>query len=123
MSGLPMDHPAAITVSEKGGSLMRLRPASNGIVVAALASLAGCILFEDPPVRKATPELTPWVTPQQIANRGALVVWPAGETRLPPAEIRERFPGLVAEPLQVFARSGRLPPLRIGWAVIVPRPQ
>ncbi len=68
----------------------------------------------------ATPELTPWVTPQQIATKGLLVIWPAGDTRLPPAAIRERFPGLAVESPQAFARPGRLPPLRIGWGVVGP---
>ena len=96
-------------------------------IVAGDARLASLIALAAPSrptlYLDATPELTPWVTPQQIAKDGALVVWPAGETRLPPAAIRERFPGLAAEAPQVFTRYGRLPPLRIGWAIIPPRPQ
>ena len=95
-------------------------------IVAGDARLASLIAMSAPRPTlylDATPELTPWVTPREVARSGALVVWPAGETRLPPAAIRERFPGLAAEPVQVFARPGRLPPLRIGWAIIPPRPQ
>lgn len=71
----------------------------------------------------AAPELTPWVTPQRVATTGALVVWHAGETRVPPPTIRARFPDLVAEAPQIFTRrfQGRLAPIRIGWAVIGPR--
>jgi 4-amino-4-deoxy-L-arabinose transferase-like glycosyltransferase len=96
-------------------------------VVAGDARLAALIALAAPSrptlYLDATPELTPWVTPNEIAKSGALVVWPAGETRLPPAAIRERFPGLTAEAPQVVARAGRLPPLRIGWAIIPPRSQ
>ena len=71
----------------------------------------------------ATPELSPWVTPQDIAAQGAVVVWPATGTRgLPPASIQQRFPGLVAEVPRAFERrfQGRLPLVRIGWGVIRP---
>ena len=96
-------------------------------VVAGDTRLAALIALAAPSrpslLLDATPELTPWVTPQQVATRGALVVWIAGDTRLPPPAIRARFPDLVAEPPQAFARrfEGRLPPIRIGWAVIAPR--
>lgn len=69
------------------------------------------------------PELSANVTPQEIASRGAIVVWPTTSTRgLPPPEIERRFPGLVPEVPRAFERrfQGRLPLLRIGWAVIRP---
>jgi 4-amino-4-deoxy-L-arabinose transferase-like glycosyltransferase len=75
----------------------------------------------------ATPERTPWVTPRDIEEKGAVLVWPSADTRgTPPAWIRERFPNLAPEvPARSFARrfQGRLPLARIGWAVIRPRPQ
>ena len=40
----------------------------------------------------ATPELSPWVTRQDIEGKGAVVVWPTTGTRgLPPASIQERL--------------------------------
>jgi hypothetical protein len=72
----------------------------------------------------ATPERSPWVTPETIKNKGAIVVWPTTDTAgTPPPAIKERFPDLVPEVPRVFARSvqGRLPLIRIGWAVIRPQ--
>jgi hypothetical protein len=71
----------------------------------------------------ADPERSPWVTAQDIREKGAVVVWPAAPTtpELPPA-IKARFPDLIAEVPQTFERRvrGRLPPLRIGWGMIRP---
>ena len=66
---------------------------------------------------------SPWVTPETIRKKGAVVVWPAADANpAPPAEIRARFPDLVPEVPHTFARPvrGRLPPLLIGWGVIRP---
>jgi hypothetical protein len=74
----------------------------------------------------ATPERSPWVTPDAIKSKGAIVVWPTTDTAgTPPAEIKERFPDLVPEVPRAFERSvqGQLPLLRIGWAVIRPQGQ
>src|SRR5438876_1221065 len=74
----------------------------------------------------ATPERSPWVTPAAIRTNGAIVVWPTTDTAgTPPAEIREQFPDLVPEVPRAFERAvqGRLPLLRIGWAVIRPQGQ
>jgi 4-amino-4-deoxy-L-arabinose transferase-like glycosyltransferase len=71
----------------------------------------------------AAPEMSPWVTPQDIVRNGAVVVWPTTTTRgLPPPAIERRFPGLVAEVPRAFERriQGRLQLMRIGWAVIRP---
>lgn len=71
----------------------------------------------------AAPERAPWIRDGEIAEKGAVVVWtlsdPAGQ---PPPAIRARFPDLVPEVPQSFERAiqGRLPLLRIGWAVIRP---
>jgi hypothetical protein len=74
----------------------------------------------------ATPERSPWVTPDAIKTKGAIVVWPTTDTAgTPPVEIRQQFPDLVPEVPRAFERSvqGRLPLLRIGWAVIRPQGQ
>ena len=74
----------------------------------------------------ATPERSPWVTPDAIKSKGAIVVWPTSDTAgTPPAEIKEHFPDLVPEVPRAFERpvQGRLPLLRIGWAVIRPQSQ
>ena len=74
----------------------------------------------------ATPERSPWVTPDAIKSKGAIVVWPTSDTAgTPPAEIKERFPDLVPEVPRAFERSvqGQLPLTRIGWAVIRPQGQ
>jgi uncharacterized membrane protein len=72
----------------------------------------------------ATPERSPWVTAEAIKSKGAVVVWPTSDTAgTPPAALRERFPDLVPEVPRVFERAvqGRLPLIRIGWAVIRPQ--
>lgn len=74
----------------------------------------------------ATPERTPWVSRKDVEEKGAVVVWPATDTRgLPPVALRERFPNLVPEVPRAFERhfQGRLPLMRIGWAVIRPSGQ
>jgi hypothetical protein len=72
----------------------------------------------------ATPERSPWITAEDIAEKGAVVVWPTSDTSgVPPPDIKARFPDLVPEVPQTFERpvEGLLPPLRIGWAMIRPR--
>ena len=72
----------------------------------------------------ATPERTPWVSRQDIENKGAVVVWQTTDMAgAPPAEIKARFPDLVADVPRSFSRTvqGRLPLTRIGWGVIRPR--
>jgi hypothetical protein len=66
------------------------------------------------------------VTRDAIRSKGAIVVWPTTDTAgAPPAAIKERFPDLVPEVPRAFERpvQGRLPLLRIGWAVIRPQTQ
>ena len=73
---------------------------------------------------QAVPERARWVTPQAIAEKGMVVVWTATDTTgTAPPEIRAAFPDLVPELPHRFERrvEGRLPPLRVGWAVIRPR--
>jgi 4-amino-4-deoxy-L-arabinose transferase-like glycosyltransferase len=74
----------------------------------------------------ATPGRSPWVTPDAVKTKGAVVVWPTTDTAgTPPPEIKERFPDLVPEVPRAFERTvqGRLPLLRIGWGVIRPQGQ
>jgi 4-amino-4-deoxy-L-arabinose transferase-like glycosyltransferase len=74
----------------------------------------------------ATPERSPWVTPDAIKAKGAIVVWPTNDTAgAPPPEIKERFPDLVPEVPRAFERSvqGQLPLLRVGWGLIRPQGQ
>ncbi len=91
-----------------------------------LASLVAVMAPSRPSLYlEATPERTPWVTPRDIEQKGAVVVWPTTDTRstTPPAAIRERFPDLVPEVPRAIERrfQGRLPLFRIGWGVIRPR--
>ncbi|HML13251.1 MAG TPA: glycosyltransferase family 39 protein [Xanthobacteraceae bacterium] len=69
------------------------------------------------------PERTPWVGEKDMRERGAIVMWPSADTAgTPPAAITARFPDLVPELPRSFERpvQGRLPLLRIGWALIRP---
>ena len=72
----------------------------------------------------ADPGRSPWVTPDDIRKKGAVVVWlTAGTTPTPPPEIKTYFPDLVPEVPRTFDRPvrGRLPLLRVGWGVIRPQ--
>lgn len=69
------------------------------------------------------PERTPWVSENDMREHGAIVMWPSADTAgTPPAAITARFPDLVPELARSFERpvQGRLPLLRIGWALIRP---
>ncbi|MDR3421317.1 MAG: glycosyltransferase family 39 protein [Xanthobacteraceae bacterium] len=71
----------------------------------------------------AEPEHSPWVTAQDIREKGAVIVWPVLDTDpAPPPDIKAHFPDLVPEVPHTFARPvrGRLAPLLIGWGVIRP---
>jgi cytochrome b subunit of formate dehydrogenase len=72
----------------------------------------------------ATPARTPWLTPAKFNETGGVVVWRASDTSgTPPAELVQRFPGLVPEVPRAFERlvNGRQPLLRIGWAIVRPK--
>ncbi len=67
---------------------------------------------------------TPWVTPAKFNELGGVVVWRASDTAgTPPEAIARRFPGIVPEIPRTFEYlvNGRLPPLRIGWAIVRPK--
>jgi hypothetical protein len=71
----------------------------------------------------ATPERSPWVSMRDVMQKGAILVWPTTDTAgTPPPDIKADFPDIVPEVPRAFERTvqGRLPLLRIGWAVIRP---
>ncbi len=72
----------------------------------------------------ATPERTPWLTMAKFNETGGVVVWRAsGTDGTPPADIAQRFPGLVPEVPRAFEWlvNGRQPLLRIGWGIVRPK--
>ncbi len=72
----------------------------------------------------SSPEQSPWLSLDDVKANGAIVVWRTADTAgTVPPEIRERFPDLVPEVPRVFDRrvQGRLPLLRLGWAIIRPQ--
>ena len=106
----------------------------NGAPISALRAVAGDAqlaslialdtgrphLFLD-----AAPERTPWLTLGEIQRRPA-ASWCGAHpipTGTPPADIAQRFPGLVPEVPRAFdwLVNGRQPLLRIGWAIVRPK--
>jgi hypothetical protein len=72
----------------------------------------------------ASPERSPWIRRDDIKQSGAVIIWPVGDAvGAPPADIKERFPGLIVEVPRTFERpvQGMLPAMRVGWAVIRPQ--
>jgi hypothetical protein len=72
----------------------------------------------------AAPQRTPWLTMEKFNQTGGVVVWRASSTDgTPPADIAQRFPGLVPEVPRAFERlvNGRQPLLRIGWGIVRPK--
>jgi hypothetical protein len=70
-----------------------------------------------------SPERAPWLSDDAVRRSGAVVLWTATDAAgTPPAQLKARFPDMVAEVPRAFPRpvQGRLPLLRIGWAVIRP---
>jgi hypothetical protein len=100
----------------------RLRAVTGDPRLAALISLGAGrphLLLD------ATPQRTPWLTLAKFNETGGVVVWRASDTvGTPPADIARRFPGLVPEVPRAFERfvAGRQPLLRIGWAIVRPKP-
>ena len=55
---------------------------------------------------------------------GGVVIWRATDTiGTPPADLAQRFPGLVPEVPRAFDRliNGSRPVLRVGWAIVRPK--
>jgi hypothetical protein len=72
----------------------------------------------------ATPQRTPWLSVAKFNETGGVVVWRASDTSgAPPADIAQRFPGLVPEVPRAFdwLVNGRQPSLRVGWAIVRPK--
>lgn len=72
----------------------------------------------------ASPERTPWITKERLAETGGLVLWHATDTLgAPPPELTRRFPDLVPEVPRAFEHflNGRQAPPRIGWAIVRPK--
>ena len=91
--------------------------AHTAALIALAAPSRPSVLFD------AEPERSPWVTTEDIRAKGAIVVWLAADTTpTPPPDIKAYFPDIVPEVPRAFDRpvQGRMPPLRIGWAVIRP---
>ena len=89
---------------------------------------AGLVAFASPDRPSlyidGAPAFSPWLSDDDVREKGAILVWSVSDQGgVPPAALKERFPGLVAEVPRTFERSmqGRLPLLRIGWAMIRPR--
>jgi hypothetical protein len=97
-------------------------------IVAGDPRIASLIaLYSSPRARlylDSAPEQSPWIKPDDLATRGAVVVWVATDTAgTPPPEIKARFPTLVPDVPRAFERlvQGRTPLLRVGWGVVRPR--
>jgi hypothetical protein len=91
---------------------------------AQLASLVALDAARPHLYLEATPERTPWLTLARFNETGGVVVWRASDTAgTPPAEIAQKFPGLVPEVPHAFEWlvNGRQPLLRIGWAIVRPK--
>jgi hypothetical protein len=99
----------------------QLRAVTGDAQIASLVSLDG----ERPHLLlDGAPQRTPWLTPVQFTETGGVVVWRASDTAgTPPADIAQRFPGLVPEVPRAFEWmvNGRQPLLRIGWAIVRPK--
>lgn len=131
---LPWTLGIALRISEPGAEMARFftesfrrRTGKPLAIVIGDARLAGLVAFASPDRPSlfidAVPERAPWIRESDVAEKGAIVVWalvdPTGQ---PPEAIRARYPELVAEVPQTFERTiqGRLPLMRIGWAMIRP---
>lgn len=70
------------------------------------------------------PQRSPWASPTDILAQGGILVWPATDnTGTPPATLKAQFPDLVQEVPRSFPRAvqGRLPLIRLGWAMWRPQ--
>jgi hypothetical protein len=74
---------------------------------------------------ESAPEYLPRVTLQDVAEKGAVVIWPAFDTAgQPPPDVKRQFPELVPEAVPHAFKprfQGRMPLIRMGWGVIRPR--
>jgi hypothetical protein len=124
---LRVDRPAAAMGQFFSESFVR-RTGRPLTIVAGDRPTAALVVFGAPNrpslYLESAPEYLPKVTQQEIDEKGAVVVWPAtGTTGRPPPDLLRQFPGLVPEVPRAFSRrfQGRMPLMRIGWAMIRPR--
>ena len=71
----------------------------------------------------ADPQRSPWIDRERLQRSGALVVWSVtGRNPAPPPTLASRLPPLTPEATFTlnWVISGRLDPVRIGWAIIPP---
>ena len=72
--------------------------------------------------------ISPWVDRDALKRRGAVLVWEDGQVDAAGlAQLRSSFPGLdVQEPIVLprltFVARGNLPPARVHFAFVPPRP-
>jgi 4-amino-4-deoxy-L-arabinose transferase-like glycosyltransferase len=126
---LKVGRPAAAMGRFFGDSFAR-RTGQPLVVVAGDLQLAALVAVGAPTrpslLFATAPQDQPRNTRQDNAEKGAVIVWPATDSvGRPPAEILALFPGLVAEVPHAFRRpyQGRMPLLRVGWAMIRPSAQ
>ncbi|UGV27817.1 glycosyltransferase family 39 protein [Rhodopseudomonas boonkerdii] len=89
-----------------------------------LAALIGMSASRPHVLNDAQPQRTPWITPAKFMETGGVVIWRATDTiGTPPADLAQRFPGLVPEVPRAFDRliNGSRPLLRVGWAIVRPK--
>jgi Dolichyl-phosphate-mannose-protein mannosyltransferase len=89
-----------------------------------LAALVGMSASRPHVLNDAQPERTPWITKANFMETGGVVIWRATDTiGTPPADLAQRFPGLVPEVPRAFDRliNGSRPVLRVGWAIVRPK--
>jgi 4-amino-4-deoxy-L-arabinose transferase-like glycosyltransferase len=131
---LPWTLGVALRISEPSTEMARFftdsfhrRTGKPLAIVIGDARLGGLIALASPDRPSlyidAAPERAPWIGEGNVVEKGAIVVWTlVGSSGQPPEAIRARYPGLVAEVPQTFERTiqGRLPLMRVGWAMIRP---
>jgi dolichyl-phosphate-mannose-protein mannosyltransferase len=72
--------------------------------------------------------LSPWIDPEDLKRRGAVLVWEDGQVDAAAlAQLRSRFPGLdvlqpIVLPRQTFVERDKMPPARIHVGFVPPRP-
>jgi Dolichyl-phosphate-mannose-protein mannosyltransferase len=126
--GLPSNWPAAevaraVTETFRARTGKRLEIVVADPVTASEVALAS----RDRPhvFPNGDPALAPWINEGDLRAKGAVVIWPIyrGNTA-PPAALAANLPLFVPEaPLTLsWVRSGRLDPIRLGWAIIPPAP-
>ena len=97
-------------------------PLRAAVILAWIALVFSAI----PGSAQVTPQRTPWINVANFSETGGVVIWRASDTAgTPPADIAQRFPGLVPEVPRAFEWlvNGRQPLLRIGWAIVRPKGQ